>query len=204
MSLVNDALTEQGPAVLPALVLLARECVSLSIVVLLGPVQVVNKGGYAEGHQEGHQGNRQAGPHRNQDHLVAEEVPAEHDTGNPAECEADSNDMFDELKVNDESVDHVAGIFSGNSFQLEPPVQAGSKKPAGDPHAEKEDAGIDSVACQQAGMKVYLLDANRKEKRGDQPGEIYRTGVFDDGYSYLLEHVRPPWLMGVFRVMLLQ
>jgi hypothetical protein len=72
--------------------------------------------------------------------------------------------MFDNFEINNECIDHVTGSFSCNTLQLEAPVQAGGKEPACRPHAEKEDAGIDAMAGQQAGVEVNIVHANGKKE----------------------------------------
>jgi len=120
-------------------------------------VQVVNERGDAEGDQEYDHGHRQAGTKRHQEHLVSELFPAEHDAGNPAESEADTDYMLDQLEVNNEGVDHVAGRFSVVALELKATVEAGCEQAAGDPHTEKKDPRVDTVASEKAGLCINLL-----------------------------------------------
>jgi len=127
-------------------------------------VQVVNERGDAEGDQEYDHGHRKAGAKRHQEHLVSQVLPAEHDAGNPAEGEADADHMLDQLKVNNEGIDHVAGRFSVVALEFKATVETGCEQAAGDSHAEKKDSRVDTVASEKTCLCIDLLHTDSEKE----------------------------------------
>ena len=176
--------------------------INQSLLFLVRPVKVVDESGDAVSCQEGYHGYGDACSGRDQEHLVPEVVPAEHDAGNPAKRKAHADNMLDKFQVDDKCVDHVTSGFCADTFQSKAAIQTGCKEATGDPDAGEKDAGIDAVTSEEVYVGVYPLCANSKKERREKAGKVYRTSASDNGNSDFLKHVWSPRLTGIFQAIL--
>jgi len=104
--------------------------------------------------------------------------------------------MLDKFEVDDKGVNHVAGSLCTDTFKFQATIQTAGKEATGNPHAEKEDAGVDAVSGKQAGVRVDFLNTSGKKERRRKTGKVDRPSTLDDCNSDLLEHIYLPGLVG--------
>ena len=128
---------------------------------------------------------------------MAEVIPAEHHSGNPAECEADADDVLDQLEVDDKGVNHVTRIFWADAFKFQPAVQARSKETAGDPHTKKEKSCVGGVSYEKVCVCINFLSTDGEKKRRGECRKVDRACAVNDWSSDFLEHEYLPKILKV-------